>query len=126
MKQLAIESGGSFKTVHDRVAIVNRLCEGLQKNNIQIRSVEHLKTKHIEQYIENRLNENISKRTLQNEMAAIRSILAQAGREKLVESDRLTNQALGIGNASRLGSYRAIPAEVYQGVLEKANDKSRS
>ncbi|MFV8776007.1 phage integrase N-terminal domain-containing protein, partial [Yersinia enterocolitica] len=77
---LARQAGGSFKTVSDRMKIADRLAERLLKMNIQIRDVSHLKTNHIAIYINSRLAENISKRTLQNEMAAIRAVLRLAGK----------------------------------------------
>lgn len=56
---------------------------------------------------------------LQNEMATIR-FLTKARQEKMVESERSTNQALDICYASHLGFHRAIPVKVYHQVLEEA------
>jgi site-specific recombinase XerD len=82
---LARKSGGSFKTVSDRARIASRFAESMLKLNIQIRDVSNIKTNHVELYIKNRQSENISKRTLQNEMAAIRAIFTTAGRTKLAD-----------------------------------------
>lgn len=51
MKRLAQQSGGSHKTVHDRIKLAQRFCERLV------------------------LAQGITKRSLQNEMAAVRCIL---------------------------------------------------
>ncbi len=80
---LAKQGGGSFKTVADRFKIASRIADRMAKLNIQICDVKHIKTNHIELYIKSRQEEGISKRTLQNEMAGIRNILAVAGRTKL-------------------------------------------
>nr|VUD23440.1 DNA-binding protein [Salmonella sp. NCTC 7297] len=56
-------------------------------------------------------------------MAALRSILQQAGRRQVVEHSRLTNKALGLAGASRNGTNRAITPEHYQQVLENAREK---
>ncbi|WP_315942024.1 phage integrase N-terminal domain-containing protein, partial [Salmonella enterica] len=51
MSRLARQAGGSNKTVHDRMALVQRFCERLVVvQNIQIRQVAQLKTRHIEDY----------------------------------------------------------------------------
>lgn len=123
LEQLARQAKGGFKTVHDRVVIVNRFDNYLKDNNIQIKHVEHIKTKHIEGYIQQRQTLGISKRTLQNEMSAIRKTLTQAGRDKLVYSERLSNKNLNIHDASRKGTKMAITDEQYQTVLQSAMQK---
>lgn len=123
LKQLARQAGGSHKTVHDRVLIIERLYTELRQHNIQIKHIGHLKTRHIQQYIDSRLVQGISKRTLQNEMAAIRGVLQQAGRQKLAGSTALSNLSLNISNASRDGSHTAITPEHYQQVMHSAQEK---
>ncbi|HEY3589429.1 MAG TPA: integrase domain-containing protein [Buttiauxella sp.] len=118
---LARQAGGSFKTVSDRMKIADRLADRLLKMNIQIRDIGNLKTHHIGLYIQSRLSENISKRTLQNEMAAIRAILRTAGKTFMAnpEHEKLSNAALGISGTSRDGTKVAIPDDVYNETLDK-------
>ncbi|WP_318367734.1 integrase domain-containing protein [Enterobacter sp.] len=124
MRHLAKQAGGSHKTVHDRIVLAQRFCERLvMAQNIQIRRVEHLKARHIEGYVRERLAQGISKRSLQNEMAAVRCILRQAGRVKLADGDRISNRALGLAGASRNGTRRAIPPEYFRQALETARTK---
>ncbi|WP_145480001.1 integrase domain-containing protein [Yersinia similis] len=122
---LARKSGGSFKTVADRARIACRLAATMLTLNIQIRDVSHIKTNHIELYIKSRQSNNISKRTMQNEMAAIRSILTTAGRTKLADPnhERLSNSALGLSGASREGAKVAISDERYRAALRHVCDK---
>lgn len=75
MQALARQASGSYKTVHDRLKIAERLASHLLSLNIQIRTVQHLKAKHIECYIAGRLEQGITLRALHNEMAAVRIIL---------------------------------------------------
>ncbi|HHL2501431.1 TPA: integrase domain-containing protein [Yersinia enterocolitica] len=121
---LARQAGGSFKTVSDRMKIADRLAERLLKMNIQIRDASHLKTNHIAIYINSRLAENISKRTLQNEMAAIRAVLRLAGKTFMANPthEKLSNDALGISGASRDGTKVAIPADIYESILDKVRE----
>lgn len=125
MKMLAKQVGGSFKTVHDRTRIIDRFCRHLIALNIQVRDVQHLKTKHIKSYIANRQATGIAVRTLHNDMSALRSVFRLAGREKLVTSTRLTNKALGLSGASRAGTKFAIPDERFQAVLRSAQRHDR-
>ncbi|WP_337024590.1 MULTISPECIES: integrase domain-containing protein [unclassified Pantoea] len=124
---LARHGGGSFKTVSDRSKIASRFSERLATLNIQIRDVSHIKTKHIENYIRSRQDENISSRTLQNEMAALRSILSQGGRNILANPahEKLSNQALNISGASREGTKVAISDERLREIVITVSEKDR-
>lgn len=124
MKRLARQAGGSHKTVYDRIKLVQRFYDRLVVvQNVQIRRVDQLKARHIEDYIHSRLAQGIAKRSLQNEMAAIRQILTQAGRDKLAASERIGNRSLSLSGASRNGTRRAITPEHYRQVLETARVK---
>lgn len=123
MKVLAKKSGGSHKTVNDRIHIVQRFAQHLRTLNIQIQRVDQIKVRHIESYIQARLAQEIGKRTLHNEMAALRSVLQQTGRKQVAEHERLTNKALGLAGASRAGTKQAITSEHYQSVLLAARAK---
>lgn len=122
---LARQSGGSFKTVADRSRIAARLAEHMLKLNIQIRDVRHIKTHHIENYVRSRLADDISKRTLQNEMAALRAILTTAGRTKLADPkhEKLSNDALNLSGASRAGSKTSITDERFHEALALVRSK---
>ncbi|MBU5642167.1 MULTISPECIES: integrase domain-containing protein [Citrobacter] len=124
MKRLAQQAGGSHKTVHDRIKLAQRFCERLVvAQNVQIRRIEQLKARHIEGYIRERLAQGMTKRSLQNEMAAIRNLLKQAGRDRLAQSERLNNRSLGLSGASRNGTRKAITPEHYRHALETARAK---
>ncbi len=123
MQKLARRAAGSYKTVHDRLKMAERIGRHLLSLNIQVRSVQHLKAKHIESYIADRFTQGISLRTLHNEMAAVRVILREAGRETLAGSERISNKALGLGGASRSGTRAAITPEHYQVVLTTLRQK---
>jgi hypothetical protein len=101
---------------------VQRFSRHLRSLNIQIQRVEQIKVRHIECYIQARLAQEIGKRTLQNEMAALRGVLQQAGRKQVAEHERLTNKAWGwLAHPQR--HQPGHHAGVLQHVLEAARDK---
>lgn len=116
---LATKAGGSNKTVSDRQNMAGRLADYLKDSNIQIKGIEHLKSKHREQYIQSRQADEIGLRTLQNEMSSIRGILREADRDVLADSERLSNQTLKISGASRNGTHRAMPNDIYNVLVER-------
>ena len=123
MTGLAKKAGGSHKTVHDRIQTVRSFSQQLKTMNIQLQRVAQIKVRHIESYTEARLAQGVAKRTLQNEMAALRSVLHQAGRPQVAEHERLTNHALGLSGASRSGTKQAISDMQYQNILQLAQQR---
>ncbi|HCI5391127.1 TPA: integrase domain-containing protein [Klebsiella pneumoniae] len=125
LKTLARQAGGSFKTVSDRMKIADRFAERLLKLNVQIRDIKNIKTGHIELYMKSRLSEEISKRTLQNEMSAIRALLRVAGKTFMANPahEKLSNKALGISETSRDGTKVAIPDNYFRQVLTDVEQK---
>jgi len=123
--ELAHQSGGSFKTRSDRKKVVQRIARHLHQMNIQIRSVAHLKARHIKSYVDARLAQGIGKRSLQNEIAAVRAVLRKAGRHQLADSQIMSNKTLGIHGASRAGTRMPLPHIVYQHVFHAALQKDK-
>ncbi|EAO6817272.1 DNA-binding protein [Salmonella enterica] len=125
LKMLARQAGGSFKTVSDRMKIADRFAERLLKLNFQIRDIKNIRTGHIELYMKSRLSEEISRRTLQNEMSAIRALLRVAGKTFMANTahEKLSNQALGISETSRDGTKVAIPENYFRQVLTSVEKK---
>ncbi|MET5489569.1 integrase domain-containing protein [Klebsiella variicola] len=125
LKTLARQAGGSFKTVSDRMKIADRFAERLLKLNVQIRDIKSIRTGHIELYMKSRLSEEISRRTLQNEMSAIRALLRVAGKTFMANPahEKLSNQALGISETSRDGTKVAIPDTYFKQVLTSVEKK---
>ncbi len=106
--------GGSHDTKNERALHVQRFAHFLQDKNIQIRTVDQIKSSHIENYVSSQLSSGKSKRSLQNEMASLRAVLRTAGREKMVESERLSNKSLGLAGASRAGTNRAMTPQEFE------------
>lgn len=116
---LATKAGGGHKTVSDRQNMARRFADFLKDNNIQIKSIEYLKSKHMEGYIQSRLDDGVGLRTMQNETSGFRVILHEAGRLVLADSERISNKALGISGASRDGTHRAMPDVMYNELIER-------
>jgi site-specific recombinase XerD len=106
LQNAAFDAGGSFKTREGRQLTVARFHGFLKARNIQIRSIEQIKGKYIRDYVDARLGEGIGKRTLQNEVTALRCTLRSAGRIKIAE--QIDNKALGISGATRDGTKLAM------------------
>lgn len=124
LQKTAENAHGGGKTVHQRRLMVSRFGDYLKQENIQISSISQIKEKYIQGYIQARLNQKIGKRTLQNEMAAIRQTLRAEGRNKLANSPRISNKALGLSGASRKGTRVAITERQYKQIHQKALLKS--
>ncbi|OFC60512.1 phage integrase N-terminal domain-containing protein [Candidatus Erwinia dacicola] len=120
MVTLARQSGGSFKTVADRMKMADRIAAQLLAMNIQIRQARNIKPKHVVMYKDQRLAQGISKRTIQNEITTIRTILATCGKTIMAQSDSISNKTLGIGGASRSGTKQAISDTTFSAAVQYA------
>ena len=81
--------------------------------------------KHLRAYVAARQTESPSVRTLQNEVAHLRSVLRSAGKQAMANAPGLSNQALGINGGSRLGSKTAMSSEDYLTITERAEHQKR-
>lgn len=124
LKQAAMQAKGSGATEHARKLHVKRFSSYLKANNIQIRDISQIKTKYIQGYITQRLEQGVKKRTLKNEMSAIRKVLRMENRSKLANSPLISNEALGLTGDSRKGTKVAITNIQYQEIYQKAFQKS--
>ncbi|PPC94856.1 MAG: DNA-binding protein [Methylotenera sp.] len=122
---LAYQSGGSHKTRSDRENTAQRFASFLNKENIKIELVEHIKASYIRDYVEWRKKNDIAIRTIANEMAHLRSILRKAGRDKLANNPSLNNKSLGIDGGSRKGTKIPCPHSVFQNFLVLARKRDK-
>lgn len=99
---------GSHLTRESREKHFERFAEWCWKAGYQLHRVVQIKDRHIGRYMQSRLDAGISKRTLQNEMASLRKALRGAGRERYADAPKISNTALGIGGASRIGTKTAM------------------
>ncbi|WP_183059953.1 integrase domain-containing protein [Salmonella enterica] len=122
---LARRAGGSYNTIAERTRIAQQFLQHLNQTGIKLRQVDSLKARYVESYIRQRLDEGIGKRTLQNEMSAIRAILSEAGKYKLADpqNERLNNRSLGLSGASRDGTKSPMTPEQFQAVFSAVEKK---
>ena len=119
------DQSGSTLTKTAREATLKNVQTFMRHNQLAHR-LQEAKTTHIEKYVKAQKDAGVSDRTLQNRMSHLRSELTAIGRGKLADSERLSTKALGIDNASRDGTHRAMSSEQYSAVLEKAQALSPS
>lgn len=81
--------------------------------------------KHLRAYVTARKAESPSVRTLQNEMAHLRSVLKSVGKQATAGAAELSNEALGVGGGSRLGTKTAMSSEDFLTITERAERQDR-
>ena len=81
--------------------------------------------KHLRAYVLARQTESPSIRTLQNELAHLRGVLKGVGKQVKAAAAELSNEALGIGGGSRLGTKTAMSSEDFLAITERADRQDR-
>lgn len=106
---------GSHLTRENREKHLARFAEHIWAQGYQVNTAQQIRDKHVRQYVAARLFDGASRRTIQNELANLRKSLRGAGRERYADGPTISNKALGIGGASRIGTKTAMPdAELAQ------------
>ena len=114
MLRIARDTGGALRTREHRERITKEFCRFLREQNIQTRHIGDIKVRQIKAYIDHLRERGLGQRTLQNTMAALRTVLTTAGRGPFAEHRDLSNAALGLSGASRDGTHEAIDDAQYQ------------
>ncbi len=85
--------------------------------NLQVKSLAKVKVAHVVGLVRHQLDAGKSRRSLQNDLAHLRTGLRCLGREQFAAAEMLGNRALGVSGASRDGTHRALSQAHYEQVL---------
>ena len=118
MLSCARKAGGALRTREHRERIVREFCCYLRQQNIQTRHVRDIKVRQIQAYVGSMNERELTLRTMQNSLAAVRTVLTAAGRDAFAEHRDLSNAALGISGASRDGTHAPVTEDFYLQVRE--------
>lgn len=114
-------AGGSTLTKIGREANLKSFLDVMSKNlNIQIKSIENIKTNQLKKYVDYLKEQNLSIRTIQNKLTHIRSALSASGREHFAKSEQNSNKSLGADGSCRDGTHRALSNDRYQTAVKDA------
>lgn len=119
-KQVAIKTHGSNLTRQARVRTAVQFVECMYDHNLQIQDLGSVGVRHIKLFIEIRRAVGDIDRTLQNVMSHIRVLLREIGRNGLAGDRLITNEALGINNASRRGTNTRVSEAADRYILAAA------
>lgn len=113
----AKRASGSHLTIQARMQTAERFATALWNQGFQVRGVESIGGRHVAAYVQMRQTDGVGVRTIQNELAHIRSVLSAAGRDTFARSATISNKALGVDGSSRAGTKVAASDEQYQAAL---------
>jgi len=122
MSQASEKARGSHLTRESRERTLSRFQSVMENVGYnQLKSVNDIAGRHIRAYIESRIEDGVSVRTMQNEMAHIRSVV----RDCIANAKELSNENLGISGGSRIGTKTAVTADELQTWASHARDLGR-
>ena len=107
-------AGGSTLTKIGRETNLKAFLDVMSKNlNIQIKSIENIKTNQLKQYVDYLKEQKLSTRTIQNKITHIRTALNASGRSHFANLEQNSNKSLGCSGATRDGTHRALTQEQF-------------
>lgn len=112
MMSIVAALGGSHLTREARTRTIQRFVEMMfEQGFTHFSTIADIAGRHLRVYVAQRLHDSAGLRTIQNEMAHLRSVLRQSGAVGTASARELSNRALGIGGASRAGTKTAMSDE---------------
>lgn len=114
LRGLGRKAGGSHLTKEARERHLREFARWCRENNFQIQRADQIKEKHIRGYMDSLRDKN-SERTRQNKLSALRVVIAETGKTKF--ADGIKTRAMGVQQASRNGTKRAMTEQEYRDAL---------
>lgn len=122
LRNYAEKAGGSVLTRDARLNTADRLAQTLHSVGYSITSAEQLKPKHIEAYAQIR-KDQVSLRTAHNELGHIRQMLREAGKGKVADSSRLSNEQLFGARADRTAARTALDRGAIERIIQATEQR---
>jgi hypothetical protein len=121
MMNIVAALGGSHLTREARTRTIRRFVDVMfDQGFTHFAKISDIGGRHLRAYVEWRLKDSAGLRTIHNEMAHLRTTLKKGGAPGVAAAPELSNQALGIGGASRVGTKTAMSDEQFQSVRQRA------
>ena len=105
---ISSQMGGSSPTRQARDGSFRTFGKAMQKAGLGIRSAAQIGGRHITAFVAQRRKDGVSDRTLANNMAHARTLLEFIGKAFLARDPAYSNEALGIGKGSRVGTKEPL------------------
>lgn len=119
--------GGSHLTREARQRTTKKFCEIMFAQGFtHLSNPIDIAGRHLRTYVSVRSDGKLGKRTLQNELAHLRSILKICGNCMVGGAPELSNRSLGINGGTRIGTKTAMTDEQLQSVRELAARQDRA
>ena len=108
LKRIGYQLGGAHLTRQARDATFNTFARTMRELGYGIRAACQIGGKHLQAYVQQRTSQGVSTRTLANEVSHLRAVLVQINKQGLARNSAYSNQALGIGRGSRIGTKQPL------------------
>ena len=105
---ISSKMGGSSPTREAREGSFRTFATAMQKAGFGIRSAAQIGGRHMTAFVAQRQKDGVSSRTLMNSMSHIRTMLEFIGKASLAKDPVYSNEVLGIGQGSRIGTKEPL------------------
>ena len=108
LKRVGYQLGGAHLTRQARSATFNTFARSMRELGYGIHAARQIGGKHLQAFAQHRAAQGVCTRTRANEMSHLRAVLVQIGKQGLARNPAYSNQALGIGRGSRVGTKQPL------------------
>lgn len=108
LKRIGYQLDGAHLTRQARDATFNTFARTMRELGYGIQAAGQIGGRHLQAFAEQRSAQGASARTLANEVSHLRAVLVRIGKQGLASNPAYSNQALGIGRGSRVGTKQPL------------------
>ena len=119
LKRVGYQLNGAHLTWQRREGTFKAFARAMRELGYGIQAAHQIGGKHLLAYAQHRAMHGVSSRTLANEMSHLRAVLMHIGKEGLARNPAYSNQALGVGRGSRVGTKQPLSNAAIQAFQER-------
>lgn len=125
LKRIGYQLGGAHLTRQARDATFNVFAKVMRALGYGIHTAKQIGGKHLQAFATQRAAQGVSTRTRANELSHLRAVLVNLGKQGLARNPDYSNQALGIGPGSRVGTKQPLSDATIHAFQERMEQLGR-
>jgi integrase len=118
LKRVGYQLSGAHLTWQARAGTFKIFARTMRELGYGIETACQIGGKYLQAYAQHRTMHGVSSRTLAKEMSHLRAVLMHTGKEGLARNPAYSNQALGVGRGSRVGTKQPLSDAAIQAFQE--------
>lgn len=119
LDRIGYQLGGGHLTRQARSGTFRTFARTMCDLGYGIEAASQIGGRHLQAFVQQRVAQGIKARTIANEMSHLRAVLKHVGKQGLASNAAYSNQALGLGRGSRVGTKQPLSDAAIQAFQDR-------